>query len=89
MASVALMRVVIDTNVLVSALRSRRGAAFRLVQKLGSQKFEPVISPPLCLEYEDVFRRPGLIPGCTAEDIDDFLNYLLSECVESRIHFLW
>ncbi len=83
------MRVVIDTNVLVSALRSRRGASFRLVQKLGSPQFQPVISPPLCLEYEDVFRRPGLLPGFTAPDIDDFLDYFLAECIECRIHFLW
>ena len=83
------MRVVIDTNVLVAALRSRRGASFRLVQRLGSPQFQPVISPPLCLEYEDVFRRSGLLPGQTAEDIGDFLDYFLSECVECRIHFLW
>lgn len=83
------MRVAIDTNVLVAALRSRRGASFRLVQKLGSPRFQPVISPPLCLEYEDVLSRPGLLPGYTPEDIGDFLDYFLSECVECRIHFLW
>ena len=83
------MRVVIDTNVLVSALRSRHGASFRLTQLLGSPQFQPIISPPLCLEHEDVFRRPGLLPGYTAQDIDDFLDYFLSECIECRIHFLW
>jgi len=59
------------------------------VQKLGSAQFQPIISPPLCLEYEDVFRRPGLLPGYAPEDIGDFLDYILSECVECRIHFLW
>lgn len=83
------MRVVIDTNVLVSALRSARGASFRLVQLLGSGRFEPVISPPLCLEYEDVLRRRDVLPGYTDRDISDFLDYFLSECVECRIHFLW
>lgn len=83
------MRVVIDTNVLLSALRSRRGASFRLAQKLGSPQFQPIISPPLCLEYEDVLRRPGLLSGYTAQDIGNFLDYFLSQCVECRIHFLW
>lgn len=83
------MRVVIDTNVLLSSLLSRRGASFRLVQRLGSSQFQPVISPPLCLEYEDVFRRPGLLPGYSPQDISDFLDYFLSQCIECRIHFLW
>ena len=83
------MRVVIDTNVLLSSLLSRRGASFRLVQRLGSPQFQPVISPPLCLEYEDVFRRPGLLRGYSPQDIGDFLDYFLSQCIECRIHFLW
>ena len=83
------MRVVIDTNVVFSSQRSRRGASYRLIQKLGSGQFQPVISPPLCLEYEDVFRRPGFLPALTPEDIGDFLDYFLSECIECRIHFLW
>ena len=35
----AFVRVVIDTNVLLSALRSKRGASFRFVQKLGSSQY--------------------------------------------------
>ena len=83
------MRVVIDTNVVLSSLLSRRGASFRLVQRLGSPQFQPVISPPLCLEYEDVFRRPGLLTGYAPQDIGDFLDYFLAQCIECRIHFLW
>ena len=83
------MRVVIDTNVLVAALRSRRGASFRLVQKLGSPLFQPVVSPPLCLEYEDVLSRPGLLPDYGQQDLDAFLDYFLSQCTECRIYFLW
>lgn len=83
------MRIVIDTNVLLSSLLSRRGASFRLVQKLGTTQFQPVISPPLCLEYEDVLCRPGLLPGYSPQDISDFLDYFLSQCIECRIHFLW
>ena len=41
------------------------------------------------MEYEDVFRRPGLLPDYTPEDLGDFLDYFMSECLECRIHFLW
>jgi putative PIN family toxin of toxin-antitoxin system len=83
------VRVVIDTNVVVAALRSRRGASFRLLQRLSSGQFHPVISPPLCLEYEEVFHRPGLLPGYSREDLNDFLDYFLSESVECRVYYLW
>ena len=83
------MKVVLDTNVILSALRSRRGASFQLIEQLGTPQFKPVISPPLCLELEDVLHRPGLLPHLTKADIDDFLDYFLSQCVECRIHFLW
>ena len=83
------VRVVIDTNVLLCSLRSRRGASFRLIQHLGSPRFQPIISPPLCLEYEDVLCRPGLLSGYSRQDIGDFLDYFLSQCLERQIHFLW
>jgi len=70
---------VLDTNVLVSALRSRRGASFRLLDLLGTGRFTPVISPPLCFEYEDVLCRLDMVPGSTPQYIDAFLNYLLSQ----------
>ena len=83
------MRVVFDTNVWVAGLRSRRGASFALIQRLGSPKFTALVSVPLCLEYEDVLRRPGVLTGYSAEDITEFLDYFLSVAEESRIHYLW
>ena len=41
-----MMRVVIDTNVLVAALRSRRGASFRLLQELQKGRFGFALSVP-------------------------------------------
>jgi predicted nucleic acid-binding protein len=62
------LRVVIDTNVLVAALKSKRGASFALLQRLGGPHFIPLLSPPLCVGYEDVLTRPGMIPGFTTVD---------------------
>ncbi len=49
-------KVVLDTNVIIAALRSRRGASFRLVSLVDSGKFETNLSVPLVLEYEATIR---------------------------------
>lgn len=80
--------VVIDTNVLVSALRSNRGASFKLLMSLEEAALTPCISVPLFVEYESVLKRSGLI-GLTNQDIDDVLDYLLSISRQTSIFFLW
>jgi putative PIN family toxin of toxin-antitoxin system len=50
-------RVVLDTNVLISALRSRSGASFRLISMLGDRRWQPIVSVALILEYEAVATR--------------------------------
>ncbi len=49
--------IVIDTNVLVAALKSKRGASFKLLGLIGQNKFNINLSVPLLLEYEDVAKR--------------------------------
>jgi predicted nucleic acid-binding protein len=46
----SIVRVVLDTNVLVSAFRSREGVAFRLIRLLREGRFEISVSVPLVLE---------------------------------------
>jgi len=50
-------RVILDTNVLISALRSRGGASFRLISMLGDPRWQPIVSVALILEYEAVAKR--------------------------------
>jgi predicted nucleic acid-binding protein len=50
-------RFVIDTNVFVSALMSRRRASFRLLELIGTGRFEISVLVPLVLEYEDAAKR--------------------------------
>lgn len=52
------MRVVLDTSVLVAALRSSTGASHRVLQLLLERRFESAISTALYLEYEAVLLRP-------------------------------
>jgi len=51
------VRVVLDSNVLVAALRSRQGASFEILNLLRRGRFEVVLSVPLALEYESVLFR--------------------------------
>jgi putative PIN family toxin of toxin-antitoxin system len=84
-----MMRVVIDTCVLVSALRSSRGASFRLVNLVGTSAFEIALSVPIVLEYEDAAKRLGDATALAHEDIDDVIDYLCSVAHLQEIHFLW
>jgi putative PIN family toxin of toxin-antitoxin system len=47
----AAMRVVLDTNVCVAAMRSRLGASFALLSEIAGTRFRFGISVPLFLEY--------------------------------------
>jgi hypothetical protein len=57
---------VLDTNVLVAGLRSRRGASFRLLELVVAGAVRPVLSVPLVLEYEAVLKHQGSIDGLLA-----------------------
>ena len=81
--------IVIDTNVLVSALKSKRGASFKLLQLLGSGLFEIDISVPLVLEYETVSRRLVRSGGRSEKDIDAILDYICAVGRHRNIHYLW
>lgn len=82
-------RIVIDTNVLISALRSRNGASFRLIYLLGRDKFVVSVSVPLVLEYEETVKRHARNLKLSYSDIDDVLDYLCSVAERRKIHFLW
>ncbi|MCP9291137.1 putative toxin-antitoxin system toxin component, PIN family [Gracilimonas sediminicola] len=83
-----MLSVVIDTNVIISALRSNQGASFRLVSLIGTGKFNISLSVPLLLEYESVSKRKRF-GHLIDQDIDDFLNYLCKVADKRDIFFLW
>ena len=82
------MKIVIDTNVLVTALRSRRGASFKLVSVLPSDEFSIAISVPLVLEYEDALKRLES-SAITSQDIGNFVDFLCKIGHHQEIFFLW
>ncbi len=86
----ATMRVVLDTNVLVAAARSNRGAAYRLLSLIPDSRFQICLSLPLYLEYQDVLARPEhRLPGMTDEQTTGVIRYLASQAHLQEIYFLW
>ncbi|MDM8522703.1 putative toxin-antitoxin system toxin component, PIN family [Desulfococcaceae bacterium HSG8] len=82
-------KIVIDTNVLVSALRSRRGASFRLLWLIDSGLFEFVLSVPLVFEYEDVALRHAQELGISRKAVGAILDRLCFYADLREIFFLW
>src|SRR5438876_11899732 len=83
------MRVMLDTNVLVAAARSRRGASNELLSRLPDSAFQPVISVPLFLEYRAVLLRPENLQSRPGSQAEGFLDFLLSASHLQEIYFLW
>jgi putative PIN family toxin of toxin-antitoxin system len=83
-----IQKIVLDTNVLVSALRSRRGQSFALLSLVGSGAFQHVVSVPLVMEYEAVLLREGMVP-LPAAVVSDVIDFLCATGIQQSIHFLW
>lgn len=82
-------RIVLDTNVIIAALRSKQGASFKLLSLIGMGKFDLDLSVPLILEYEDVAKRQARSLRLSHKTIDNILDYLCQVGEWRRIFFLW
>jgi putative PIN family toxin of toxin-antitoxin system len=81
--------IVIDTNVVVAALRSKRGASSKLLSLVGTQKFEIHDSVPLILDYEDVIQRQRDAVGLSQNDVSTLIDSLCTLAQHHEIYFLW
>jgi putative PIN family toxin of toxin-antitoxin system len=81
--------VVLDTSVLVAAVRSRRGASFQLLSRVGTGAFDIAVSVPLVLEYEDALLRHLSASALAIEDVHAVIDYLCSVATRQEIFFLW
>lgn len=83
------MHAVLDTNVLVSALKSKNGASHQVLQAVYSGRIRIAVSVPLVVEYESVLLRPGLIPAYTPEEISRLIDGITSLAWHQEVFFLW
>jgi putative PIN family toxin of toxin-antitoxin system len=83
-------RVVLDTNVLVAASRSRNGASFALMNALRNRRYTALVSVPLMLEYESVLKRAEhRQPTQDEAFVDAFLDALSLLVEPVHLHYLW
>lgn len=84
-----MFNVVIDTCVLVSALKSKFGASFKVLSLVRRAKFKIHLSTALVLEYEDVLKRPELKLNLTIADIDKLLDIICLLGQRQDIFYQW
>jgi putative PIN family toxin of toxin-antitoxin system len=86
-----MLRVVLDTNILIHARRSRTGASNALLRAVDDGAFRLLVSVPLFLEYESVLTRPDhlLASGLTERQANEFLDYLAILAEPVKLHYLW
>jgi putative PIN family toxin of toxin-antitoxin system len=84
-------RVVLDTSVLVAALRSRQAASAALIGLVAHRILTPLVTTTLLLEYDDVLKRPEqlLAMGKTSDWIEGFLSALAAGSEAVEIHYRW
>lgn len=82
---------VLDTAVLVAALRSETGASRRILLAALDRRFELLISVPLMLEYEAVLRRPEQLKasGASEEEVAHVLDGLALVGKRVTFAFRW
>jgi len=78
--------IVIDTNVLLSAIYSNKGASYKLLSMIDSDKFIVNISSTLIYEYEEILKLKSKLE---IKYVDSILNYICSIGKKNKIFYLW
>src|ERR1700681_711447 len=80
-------QIVIDTSVFIAALRSKRGASYRLLEMAGDPRWQLNMSVALALEYEAVGKREAQKLGIPNSVINDIVDVLCQKSQHHAVHF--
>jgi len=85
------VRVVLDTDAVVSGMRSPSGASAALIRAARQGRVTLLVSVPLAIEYESVCRRAEhrIAAGLSDRQVDVFLDAVLAMAEPVETHFLW
>ncbi len=85
------MRVVVDTNIFVSAIMGTQSASREIIRLCLKGELQPLIGNALLAEYEDVCSRADLFDD-TILSLDGrtaLLDAFLASCQWTPIYYLW
>lgn len=84
------MRIVVDTDVFVSALLGG-GAANAIVAECLAGRFTPLMGPALLAEYEAQLGRAGLFRGSrlSAREREELFDIFAATCRWTRVYYGW
>ena len=84
-----MIRAVLDTNILLSSLRSRNGASHEILSRLVRKEFELIIGNTVLAEYDEVLKRECPSFGIPIANVDRFLDALCSASTFFRTSSFW
>jgi putative PIN family toxin of toxin-antitoxin system len=86
-----LVRAVLDTSVLVAAIRGQAGASKALLAAALQSRFHFLISTPLVLEYEAVLTRREhlLAAGLNIEEVQEMLDMVCATGIQVQMAQNW
>lgn len=82
-------QVVLDTCVLVAAVRSSQGASFRILQLVGDPRWKLNLSSALLFEYEEVATQHARALWPEPERVNDLLDFLCATARRPQISYSW
>jgi len=85
------VKIVLDTNVVVAAMRSPKGASAAILRLARQGGATLMLSVALALEYEAVCceAEHRLASGLSADEVDIFLDAVIALADPVRTHSLW
>lgn len=78
------MQVVIDTNIIVSALLNPSGACYMFLDRVFAGTYDVVVSESIVEEYNDVLRRPRF--GFDEEDVCFIVDQILTNALMVEVN---
>jgi predicted nucleic acid-binding protein len=85
------VRLVLDTSILVAAIRGPGGASRFVVRAGLTGLYVPLISTPLILEYESVMTRPEheAVSGLTGNEVNELLDAFVAASQQVKFFYTW